>query len=247
MTDKAAGAISPQKLYGTPVGLMFFEGAPRLSAAGVTIPGLQAGDPERIVVEAYPGVLARALIGRRGYKQDTKAKQTAEQAQARRDLLSALSGADLRGRLRHRGRGTARPGRRPERGPPRRPAVRYSGGLGLDPAPIRGSGCPSTSIPWRAGSPIRTSGRRDAGSWAQGSVALGLPVAGLESPAQGARSESGLDAVEGGGETARPLAVGRACVRRPRTGRAAPGPAHPGRRSRARSGARAARSQRPAW
>lgn len=92
-TDVAAGAISPQKLYGTPVGLMFFEGGPRLLAAGVTIPGLQAGDPGRIVVEAYPGVLARALIGRRGYKQDTKAKQTPEQAQARQDLLDALSGS----------------------------------------------------------------------------------------------------------------------------------------------------------
>jgi hypothetical protein len=91
-TDKAAGAISPQKLYGTPVGLMFFEGAPRLLAAGVTIPGLWEGDPERIVVEAYPGVLARALIGRRSYKQDTKAKQTPQQARARLDLLSALSG-----------------------------------------------------------------------------------------------------------------------------------------------------------
>jgi len=90
--DRVAGAISPQKLYGTPVGLMFFEGAPRLSAAGVTIPGLQAGDPERIVVEAYPGVLARALIGRRSYKQDTRAKRTSGQAQARRDLLSALRG-----------------------------------------------------------------------------------------------------------------------------------------------------------
>jgi len=37
-TDIAAGSISPQKLYGTPVGLMFFEGAPRLVRAGVTIP-----------------------------------------------------------------------------------------------------------------------------------------------------------------------------------------------------------------
>ncbi len=63
-TDRATGAISPQKLYGTPVGLMFFEGAPRLRKAGVRIPGLQNGEPERIVVEAYPGVLARRLIGK---------------------------------------------------------------------------------------------------------------------------------------------------------------------------------------
>ena len=49
-TDIAAGAISPQKLYGTPVGLMFFEGAPRLLEANVTIPHLHQGDPERIII-----------------------------------------------------------------------------------------------------------------------------------------------------------------------------------------------------
>jgi hypothetical protein len=46
--DIAAGSISTQKLYGTPVGLMFFKGAPRLLEAGVTIPGLQQGDLGRI-------------------------------------------------------------------------------------------------------------------------------------------------------------------------------------------------------
>ncbi|MEN8130571.1 MAG: DUF429 domain-containing protein [Pseudomonadota bacterium] len=89
--DIAAGAISPQKLYGTPVGLMFFEGAPRLRETGVTIPGLQAGDPNRIVVEAYPGILARSIIGRRSYKQDTKIKQTADQYEARKDLLQTIT------------------------------------------------------------------------------------------------------------------------------------------------------------
>lgn len=93
-TDSAAGSISPQKLYGTPVGLMFFEGAPRLREAGVTIPGLQQGDPDRIVIEAYPGVMARGLIGRRSYKQDTKKKQTKEQYQARKDLLRKLLNGD---------------------------------------------------------------------------------------------------------------------------------------------------------
>jgi hypothetical protein len=96
--DDAAGSISPQKLYGTPVGLMFFEGAPRLRAADITIPGLQQGDPERIVVEAYPGILARTMIGRRPYKQDTKKKQTPAQYAARRDLLQrVLDGATLPG------------------------------------------------------------------------------------------------------------------------------------------------------
>lgn len=86
-TDIATGAISPQKIYGTPVGLMFFEGVPRLRQSGVTIPALQTGDPQRIVVEAYPGILARDIIGKRSYKQDTKSKQTKDQYLARLDLL----------------------------------------------------------------------------------------------------------------------------------------------------------------
>jgi len=97
--DIAAGALSPQKLYGTPVGLMFFEGAPRLLAAGVGIPGLEAGDPERIVVEAYPGILARTLIGRRSYKQDVPRKQTADQQQARASLLALIDDGATRSLL----------------------------------------------------------------------------------------------------------------------------------------------------
>ncbi|MCB1772788.1 MAG: DUF429 domain-containing protein [Gammaproteobacteria bacterium] len=90
-TDIATGAISPQKLYGTPVGLMFFEGAPRLRRSGVTIPLLQQGDPDRIVVEAYPGLLARQLIGRQPYKQDTRSKQTVAQRQTRSSLIERLT------------------------------------------------------------------------------------------------------------------------------------------------------------
>lgn len=89
-TDIAAGSISPQKLYGTPVALMFFEGAPRLIRAGVTIPHISVGDPDRIVVESYPGVLARQIIGRRSYKNDATAKQTPELLEARRHLLNRL-------------------------------------------------------------------------------------------------------------------------------------------------------------
>jgi hypothetical protein len=89
-TDIAAGSLSPQKLYGIPVGLMFFEGAPRLLESGVTIPGLHPGDPDRIVVEAYPGILARARIGRRSYKHDSRRGQTRAQFQARRELLREI-------------------------------------------------------------------------------------------------------------------------------------------------------------
>lgn len=89
-TDIAAGSVSPQKLYGVPVALMFFEGASRLAESGVTIPHLQAGDPSRIVVEAYPGRLARQVINDRSYKEDSKKQQTPAQRKARNDLLKGL-------------------------------------------------------------------------------------------------------------------------------------------------------------
>ncbi|HEV2898892.1 MAG TPA: DUF429 domain-containing protein [Pseudaminobacter sp.] len=94
-TDIAASSISPQKLHGVPVGLMFFEGARRLVEAGVTIPGLRQGDPERIVVEAYPGALARQLISRTSYKNDSRGKQTQSQFEMRHRLLALI----LDGRL----------------------------------------------------------------------------------------------------------------------------------------------------
>jgi Protein of unknown function (DUF429) len=89
-SDVLAGSISPQKLYGVPVALMFFEGAARLLKAGVSIPKLQTGDNDRIVVEAYPGVIARRFIGRRSYKSDNKKKQTAAQRSARIALFDQM-------------------------------------------------------------------------------------------------------------------------------------------------------------
>ena len=74
---------------------MFFEGAPRLIKAGVTIPGLQTGDPDRIVVEAYPGVLARKFIPGGKYKNDSRSKQTADQRAARCDLFRQITNGRL--------------------------------------------------------------------------------------------------------------------------------------------------------
>jgi len=88
-TDLPARSHSPMKLVNPPVGLMCFEGAPRLLAAGVSIPGLHVGDPERVVVEAYPGLLARAVTPR-SYKSDTRAKQTRERRLEREHILAAI-------------------------------------------------------------------------------------------------------------------------------------------------------------
>ena len=94
-TDKKARSISPQKIYGVPVGKMFFEGAPRLIKANVTVPGLHQGEPDRIVVEAYPGVLARYLIGNTSYKHDTKSKQTAALYEARCQIFNTIENGAL--------------------------------------------------------------------------------------------------------------------------------------------------------
>lgn len=90
VTDAAASSISPQKLHGVPVALMFFEGAPRILAPPASVPLLKKGDGERVIVESYPGVLARALIGRRSYKNDAKAKQTSALYAARQGVLRRL-------------------------------------------------------------------------------------------------------------------------------------------------------------
>ena len=90
--DARARSQSPQTLYGTPVGLMFYEGAPRLLDAGVHLPCNHDGDASRVALEAYPGIAARRLIGDVGYKNDAKSKQTVEQRRARRQLLAALTG-----------------------------------------------------------------------------------------------------------------------------------------------------------
>ena len=90
--DVLTRSQSPQTLYGTPVALMFYEGAPRLLEAGVHLPYNHDGDASRVVLEAYPGVAARQLIGDKSYKNDSKHKQTAEQHQARQRLLASLTG-----------------------------------------------------------------------------------------------------------------------------------------------------------
>jgi hypothetical protein len=63
---------------------------PRLVEAGVHLPSLHEGDPQRVALEAYPGLLARELIGARPYKSDEAARQTDERLIARKDLLHAL-------------------------------------------------------------------------------------------------------------------------------------------------------------
>ena len=91
-TDKPAGSSSSMKWVNPPVAYMLHAGVPRLLEAGVYLPGLLPAPmaPGKVALEAYPGLLAREIVGSRSYKSDDRAKQTPERLIARKDLLHAL-------------------------------------------------------------------------------------------------------------------------------------------------------------
>ena len=90
--DGPAGSSPSMKWVNPPVAWMLHAGLPLLQAAGVCFPAHAPGqgDAGRVALEAYPGLLARQLIGRRPYKSDAKAKQTADRLIARKDIVEAL-------------------------------------------------------------------------------------------------------------------------------------------------------------
>jgi len=94
--DKLAGSSPSMKWVNPPVAYMLHAAVPLLLEAGVHIPGLQIGDQRRVALEAYPGLLARELIGRRSYKSDEKARQNADRLIARKDLITALENGRTR-------------------------------------------------------------------------------------------------------------------------------------------------------
>lgn len=89
-TDGPAGSSPSMKWVNPPVAYMLHAGVPCLLQAGVCLPGLLPGDSARVALEAYPGLLAREILGRRSYKSDDRARQTPDRLIARKDLLHAL-------------------------------------------------------------------------------------------------------------------------------------------------------------
>lgn len=90
-TDGPAGSSPSMKWVNPPVAYMLHAGAPALLAAGVHLPGLHDGDRRRVALEAYPGLLAREVLGARSYKSDTPRRQTPERRTARALLVEALA------------------------------------------------------------------------------------------------------------------------------------------------------------
>lgn len=89
VTDGPAGSSPSMKWVNPPVAYMFHEGTRRLLEAGVTVFGLHDGDPAKIALEGYPGLVARAVT-RASYKSDERAKQTPERRDARLQIVRAL-------------------------------------------------------------------------------------------------------------------------------------------------------------
>ncbi len=99
-TDGPAGSSPSMKWVNPPVAFMLHAGVPLLVKAGAHLPGSHAGNPDRVALEAYPGLLAREILEaidarlgrpvRRSYKSDDRAKQTPERLIARKDLITAL-------------------------------------------------------------------------------------------------------------------------------------------------------------
>lgn len=104
-TDRPAGSSPSMKWVNPPVAFMLHAGVPLLLEAGVCLPGLHPGaircvnsdsQPMKVALEAYPGLLAREVLGSRSYKSDDKARQTPERLIARKDLINQLEQGNTR-------------------------------------------------------------------------------------------------------------------------------------------------------
>ncbi|MFM2052268.1 MAG: hypothetical protein RL456_305 [Pseudomonadota bacterium] len=94
--DLRAGSSPSMKWVQPPVAWMMHAGLPAIVGAGCHLPGLHDGDPGRVALEAYPGLLARELVGRVSYKSDDRARQTPARRAAREAMLDALQGGRTR-------------------------------------------------------------------------------------------------------------------------------------------------------
>lgn len=101
--DGPAGSSPSMKWVNPPVAYMLHAGVPRLLDAGVVLPGLWSPcatqdppRPRRVALEAYPGLLAREILGKRSYKSDDLAKQTPDRLITRKDLLTGLEAGHTR-------------------------------------------------------------------------------------------------------------------------------------------------------
>lgn len=95
--DKLTRSQSPSKWFGVPVGKMFFEGAQRLLRSPVSVLPMRQTDAPRLVVEAYPALVARILVESEKYKPEAEAAQAAARS-TRQKMVTGLAGGPLKKR-----------------------------------------------------------------------------------------------------------------------------------------------------
>ena len=104
-TDKIVKSCSPMMIDYTPVGRMFYQGAIRLLKSGVSVLPFQPIHSDRITLEGYPALLARAALraarysGKTSYKSDTKNKQSSTHQQVRHQIVESIAGQHLKAAL----------------------------------------------------------------------------------------------------------------------------------------------------
>ncbi|MFV0348467.1 MAG: hypothetical protein ACK5JO_07745 [Halodesulfovibrio sp.] len=91
LTDVVANAISPMSLAYVPVGRMFHALAPIVLESGADVFPLRIRGDSRLLLEAYPALVARAVIGSDSYKEGPAA-QRERRAQNRARLVQGLGG-----------------------------------------------------------------------------------------------------------------------------------------------------------
>ena len=93
LADTLTRAQSPQTMYGVPVGKMFYQGVRILLRTGCSLVPVRMTGSDRLVFEAYPGVLVRKLVGAVSYKGE--GRDTAPRRDQRGRILAALADSGL--------------------------------------------------------------------------------------------------------------------------------------------------------
>lgn len=93
-TERVAGAGPAMGRLGTRHALRFQAGAPRLLAAGVTIPGVWSGDGQRVALEGNPA-LAAAAVTRGAWRSGVRSGRADVRELERERLVDALERGQL--------------------------------------------------------------------------------------------------------------------------------------------------------
>jgi signal transduction histidine kinase len=91
-TDVLASAQSPLKLVNAPVAKMFYEGSRKILKSGASILPCHPKKNNRIIIEAYPALLARRFA--ESYKSETK--DTPSKKSARKRIITGILSSDFK-------------------------------------------------------------------------------------------------------------------------------------------------------